>query len=126
MNSEEAKDLLDNLIGMVEDNQNNDYDEALKLGIEALEKQINGGWIPIKTRPMTSEECEEYEVDDGYIYDCPLPDNGDEVLISTKWGVEKTTFYTDDGYYFECYEYDGDVLAWMPLPEPYKEEGDGE
>lgn len=40
MNSEEAKDLLDNLIGMVEDNQNNDYDEALKLGIEALEKQI--------------------------------------------------------------------------------------
>lgn len=41
MTNEEAKDLLDNLIGMVEDNQNNDYDEALKLGIEALEKQIN-------------------------------------------------------------------------------------
>ena len=85
-----------------------------------IEKKINGGWIPIKTRPMTSEECEEYGVDDGYIYDCPLPDGGDEVLISTKWGVEKTTFYTDDGYYFEQYEDDGDVLAWMPLPEPYK------
>lgn len=40
MSNEEAKDLLDNLIGMVEDNQNNDYDKALKLGIEALEKQI--------------------------------------------------------------------------------------
>lgn len=36
MNSEEAKDLLDNLIGMVEDNQNNDYDEALKLAIRSL------------------------------------------------------------------------------------------
>lgn len=89
-------------------------------------KQIHSGWIPIKTRAMTKEECEEYEVDDGYIYDCPLPDNGDEVLISTKWGVEKTTFYTDDGYYFECYEDDGDVLAWMPLPEPYKEEKEEE
>lgn len=91
-----------------------------------IENQINGGWIPIKIRPMTSEECEDYGCDDGYIYDCPLPDNGDEVLISTKWGVEKTTFYTDDGYYFECYEDDGDVIAWMPLPEPYKEEGDEE
>lgn len=34
--NEEAKDLLDNLIGMVEDNQNNDYDEALKLAIRSI------------------------------------------------------------------------------------------
>lgn len=40
MTNEQAKDLLDNLIGMVEDNQNNDYDEALKLAIKTLEKQI--------------------------------------------------------------------------------------
>ena len=30
-----------------------------------IENQINGGWIPIKTRPMTSEECEDYGCDDG-------------------------------------------------------------
>ena len=36
MTREEAADLLDNLIGMVEDNQENDYDEALKMAIEAL------------------------------------------------------------------------------------------
>ena len=36
MTREEAIDLLDNLIGMVEDNQENDYDEALKMAIEAL------------------------------------------------------------------------------------------
>lgn len=36
MTNEEAIELLDNLIGMVEDNQNNDYDEALKLAIKAL------------------------------------------------------------------------------------------
>ena len=37
MTNEEAIELLDNLIGMIEDNQNNDYDEALKMGIKALE-----------------------------------------------------------------------------------------
>lgn len=36
MNRETAIDLLDNLIGMVEDNQENDYDEALKMGMDAL------------------------------------------------------------------------------------------
>lgn len=36
-----AIDLLDNLIGMVEDNQNNDYDSALRMAIEAL-KQLDG------------------------------------------------------------------------------------
>lgn len=53
MTNEEAKDLLDNLIGMVEDNQNNDYDEALKLAIRSLKaweevlqevEQKNGYW----------------------------------------------------------------------------------
>lgn len=39
MTNEQAIDLLDNLIGFVEDNHDNDYDEALKMAIEALEKQ---------------------------------------------------------------------------------------
>jgi NADH pyrophosphatase NudC (nudix superfamily) len=34
---EKAIDLLDNMRGMIEDNQGNDYDFALKSGIEALE-----------------------------------------------------------------------------------------
>ena len=40
MTKQEAIDLLDNLIGFVEDNQNNDYDEALKMAIEALSIDI--------------------------------------------------------------------------------------
>lgn len=36
MTREEAAEILDNLIGMVEDNQENDYDEALKMAIKAL------------------------------------------------------------------------------------------
>lgn len=39
MTNEEAKDLLDNLIGMVDDNQESDYDTALKMAIKALEQQ---------------------------------------------------------------------------------------
>lgn len=38
MTLDEAINLLDNLIGMVEDNQQNDYDTALKMGISALEE----------------------------------------------------------------------------------------
>lgn len=37
MTIEEAINLLYNLIGMVEDNQQNDYDTALKMAILALE-----------------------------------------------------------------------------------------
>lgn len=39
MTNEEAIELLDNLIGMLSDNQDNDYDTALKMGINALEKE---------------------------------------------------------------------------------------
>jgi len=38
---EEAIDLLDNLIGMVEDNHSSDYDKAIKMGIEALKRLSN-------------------------------------------------------------------------------------
>ena len=55
MTREEAIDLLDNLIGMVEDNQENDYDEVLKMAIEALrtiEKQQHDGCL----------NCDSYDV----------------------------------------------------------------
>lgn len=39
MTEEIAIELLDNLIGMIEDNHNSDYDTALKMGINALKRQ---------------------------------------------------------------------------------------
>ena len=94
--------------------------------IDRLAREYNGGWIPIKTRPMTEEEREYYSEylfeGNGLIYECPLPNDGQEVLITSKFGsVEKTTFYTDCGNYFEEYEDYDDVIAWCPLPNPYKE-----
>ncbi len=41
MDKEQAIDLLDNLIGMIEDNQDNDYDTAFRMAIEALKAQLS-------------------------------------------------------------------------------------
>lgn len=49
MDRQTAADLLDNLVGMVDDSQENDYDTALKMGIEALKAYTqpvrHGHWI---------------------------------------------------------------------------------
>ena len=39
MTIKEAINLLDNLLGMVDDNQNSDYDQALHMGIDALKAE---------------------------------------------------------------------------------------
>ena len=100
--------------------------EIAKVAVQEVAEEYNGGWIPIKTRPMTEEEKEYYSEylfeGNGLIYECPLPDDGQEVLITSKYGnVDKTTFYTDCGNYFENYEDYDEVIAWQPLPEPFKE-----
>lgn len=89
-------------------------------------KSDKGEWIPIEVRPSTEEEKEyytehEYPVDFMMMYDCPMPDDGQEVLITTSTGYVTTdTYYIDEGGYFENYCDEGDVKAWMPKPEPYK------
>lgn len=82
-------------------------------------------WIPFKTRPLTEEEKEEYP--EWYsILDCKLPDDGQQILISVSVHghecVQYDEFYTDDGSYLDSgYEIGTEAVAWMPLPEPYKE-----
>lgn len=104
--------------------------------VELLEKEErpHGEWIPIKLRPMTEEEVKEQEekwgwtLDDyeKFVFDCPLPDEGQEILIQKIWGVSIDTCEYDPDYGYGLEE-NGDwigVLAWMPLPKPYKEEGE--
>lgn len=103
--------------------------EALDLAIKALE---NFSWIPVKTRKLSAEEVKEvnekYDVDlngdEAWCICSPLPEDAQEVLITTKYGdVVLTEFCVDDdGCWFDGYEDRGDVLAWMPLPEPYTKE----
>ena len=66
MTNQEAVELLDNLIGMVEDNQHNDYDEAFKMGIKALENQKTGHWIEMNINPdgthnIYCSNCNRYQ-----------------------------------------------------------------
>ena len=111
--------------------------DVIKRGIP-YEERPQGEWIPIKYRPMTSEERKKLAEHYGFEYcdtleekafDCPMPEDGQKILISTLWGVEIDVVDNDiDGEGFICYglEENGDwygVIAWRPLPERYKEGG---
>ena len=53
-----------------------------------------------------------------------LPEESNEYLVSTVWEDVTTDYFrTDSGWMtFEKKE----ILAWMPLPQPYKAESEGE
>ena len=75
--------------------------KAFNLAITALEKQLNGGWIPVSEK---------------------LPKQGIPVLVSDKQGnvcVRAITCEIKGRKYWSQNKYD--VLAWMPKPERYKE-----
>lgn len=83
-------------------------------------------WIPFKTRPLTEEEKEEHPKWD-FILDCPLPDDGQRILVNIKYkgheAVQLDEYYDDDGSYLDSgYEIGTEANAWMPLPEPWKGE----
>ena len=82
-------------------------------------------WIPVKWHDITEEEREKEGYPSEWVVrlDCILPEDGEEILITTKRGiVEKDTAYCDDGCYLDSgYDWVDDVVAWMPLPEPYKD-----
>lgn len=115
MTRKEASFILANIDRRVCDDE---LSEALDMSINALEQESK--WTPIVTRPLTDEDRKEYGVEIGFVYDCLLPEDSQDVLVTTPYGVRQTTFYTDYGCYFENYEDEGDVIAWMPLPEPYR------
>lgn len=88
-------------------------------------------WIPVKTRPMTEEERQEWsealdydiEYEDAVIFDCKMPEDGQEILVSYRKWINMDKCEIDDGVYgLEGMGDWGDVIAWMPLPEPYREE----
>lgn len=98
--------------------------KAQDMAISALSEN-KGEWIPITYRPMTEEEKEHYSEQIGcdkedldVMFNCRLPDDGEEVLITVFGEVETDIFYRDgDWYSFENRDIE-DVRAWMPLPEP--------
>ena len=102
MTREEAVEKLKVFAPMVVD----DTREALEMAIEALEQEPKTGeWIPCSER---------------------LPEDGQGVLVTVdanKWNIEVGSCIYSGGT-FHSKLYDLDVLAWMPLPKPYREDGE--
>lgn len=75
-------------------------------------------WIPFELRELTGEEKILYP-EWSFIFDCPLPEDGQEILVSRNGNVFMDTFYHDEDYRLDsdCEIENG--MAWMPLPEPY-------
>ena len=105
-------------------------DDFIKKVMIAVRPKI-GQWIPVKFRPMDSEEREYWEDqfgeeladEDAVMFDCPMPEDGQEILVSYRKWIAMDKCEIDGG----CYGLEGngdwdDVTAWMPLPEPYKDE----
>ena len=100
---------------------------------EQPEVEMESKWIPIESRPMDEEERLEWseklgydiEYDEALIYTSSLPDDGQEVLVCGRNGrVWIDTFENDPGNGC-CFEENGDmdgIVAWMPLPSPYRDE----
>ena len=96
------------------------------IGDDAKDTNVFGKWIPVKYHEITEEEMIEecYSDDVAYIFDCKMPDDGDEILVSSEECTWVDTVGIDNVYYLES-GYDWiDITAWMPLPEPYKENDD--
>lgn len=106
------------------------YKEKLHTSkMERSSQYYNGGWIPVKWHKITEDERkkEGYPVEWDTYLDCLLPNDGDEILITVCGSdgsihVEIDTCCVDDGFYlYSGYDWLYDVIAWMPLPKPYKE-----
>ena len=82
-----------------------------------------GEWIPIKYHETTDDDGIDKNIYPLFL-DCKMPDNGQDILICTKGGlIGYDTCFDDDGYYLDSsLDWIDDVVAWMPLPEPYRTE----
>lgn len=99
-----------------------------------VEERPTMKWIPITYRPMTEEEVKKVETyfglpldeKDKKCFSCPMPEHGQEILISTEWGVSKDIclYDCDEGYFLDGRGDWEDVDAWMPLPARYEARGD--
>ena len=94
-----------------------------------IPKVTASGWNVITKCPMDADEIATwsenlgYEIpdDEAFMYG-NLPEEGVEVLVCTASGtIFIDSLCCDEWCYFEEYgEMDG-IVAWMPLPKPYKE-----
>ena len=86
-------------------------------------------WHEITTRPLDDEEkeyySENYDYIPKYILECPMPDDGDEILVVTKRGYVDTDICSVEigsVYYLESFGDWDEIEAWAEMPKYKKEE----
>lgn len=109
--------------------------DGITICMEAVDKAPTidsfGSWIPVTFRNMTEQEAKEMEEefgmtlqeDEKVMFNCPMPENDQEILVCTKWGhiyIDRVEYDPDYGYGLESNgDWDG-ITAWMSLPKPYE------
>ena len=73
--------------------------------MERSSQYYHGGWIPCQER---------------------LPEDDNDVLVQMNDGTMMVDFTaaSSNGWFWS--EYEDEPIAWMPLPEPYREEGENQ
>lgn len=120
MTNKKAISIIKNAFSWYEDNARESEEEdwsgqheALRMAMKALEQTR---WIPVSER---------------------LPEENGQYLITVKYKPEASyeNIYAEHGEWTDgqwdmfCFGHCGeveDIVAWMPLPEPYKAESEGE
>lgn len=97
----------------------NEYLHDLNVLKELVDKADSFEWIPFEMKDGFIL-C-QIKAEDGFLHR-QIPNVGEEILVTDGKRVwEDTWIEYDDGYALDSnYELD-EVTAWMPLPEPYKE-----
>ena len=98
--------------------------EQLQEDLEQDEKE--NGWIIVKYHKITDAERKKngYSEDIEYYLDGSLPDDGQEIIVTDGENTWRDTcsVNSDVEYGLErCIDWI-EIKAWMPLPEPYKED----
>lgn len=147
MTKDKAIELLDCLLGMVDDNQGNDYDEAFHMAIDALKEQPEQQWKPCERElPSDNREvevtCKVRRLDGkAYEYTCHASYVHRYSIESTdycnweecdEYNEEEDKYYALPGWYERVHNWDDYsycaiedfVTAWRELPEPWRGEED--
>ena len=82
---------------------------GLNIAKDIIRKHMNDGWIPVDERLPTKEECEK---------------DNNEFLVQTDTGKRFSCEYDPlaNGYDNPLWCCNIPVVAWQPIPEPYRPE----
>lgn len=95
--------------------------------VDAKETNVGNKWTPVEWHELTEEEKTQYRNTDAveYMLDCKLPEDSEEIIVTDGKRTWTDINGIDDFYYLESGNDWRDMKAWMPLPEPYKQNDEG-